>query len=147
MGSATRLRYKTAATFKRTIISVQTENGSPFRGATEEEPIPYYHQAPSSPRQDDHQQSKHSHAQCLHCNKLLPLFFFASTNTRLWEFGLPNILWVLINNIFPGFFLHQRLVWLQIKQSNQHELKCTTLSCCNLSQKQRKILGCIFIQS
>lgn len=75
MGSATKLRYKTAATFKRTIISVQTENGSPFRGATEEEPIPYYHQAPSSPRQDDHQQSKHSHAQCLHCNKLLPLFF------------------------------------------------------------------------
>lgn len=124
MGSATRLRHKTAATFKRKIISIQTENGSPFRGSHRGRVHSLV--SPStvlSPARWP--EAEQTCTQCLHCNKLLPLFyFFSSTNTRLWEFGLPNILWLLINNLFPWFFLHQRLVWLQIKQSNQHELKC-----------------------
>lgn len=93
-------------------------------------------------------QNKHSHDQYILCNK--PLSFFRPLlfmNTQ----GFKGLYFQVDCNynyqLSSWVFIHQRHVWLQIKQTDQHEIKCYHIELLPFHSKSEKNLVCIFIHS
>ena len=83
---------------KEKLFQFRLKIKAPLVGATEEACTLWYHLVPQEDqgRANTHMPHVFTATSCFH--------FFSSKNTRFWEFGLPNKLQWLINNLFPGFF-------------------------------------------